>query len=91
MELRDQAIEVHNRTLPDASLPKYLAEAPPPRPEPYQEEQLTDVSVDLTANGFDASESFTLDRSLADDLVPVADPGLERHTVSSAGLIGIVN
>jgi len=44
---------------------------------------MTDVSVDMTANGFDASESFTLDRSMAEDMVPVADPGLERPSVSS--------
>lgn len=44
---------------------------------------MTDVSVDMTANGFDASESFTLDRSIAEEHVPVADPGLDRPVVSS--------
>ena len=44
---------------------------------------MTDVSVDMTANGFDASESFTLDRSIADEVVPVADPGLDRTTVGT--------
>jgi hypothetical protein len=48
---------------------------------------MTDVSVDMTANGFDASESFTLDRSMAEDMVPVADPGLERPSVSSMMLV----
>lgn len=51
---------------------------------------MTDVSVDLTANGFDASESFTLDRSIADDVVPLADPGIDRPTVSDAYATQIV-
>ena len=45
---------------------------------------MTDVSVDMTANGFDASDSFTLDRTMAEDMVPVADPGLDRPSVSSS-------
>ena len=45
---------------------------------------MTDVSVDMTANGFDASESFTLDRSTADDMVPVADPGMDRPMVKDS-------
>lgn len=43
---------------------------------------MTDVSIDMTANGFDASESFTLDRSIADETVPMADPGIDRVQVS---------
>ena len=87
MRLRAQAIENFKKDHPDAELPKSLSDDPPPRPEPFEEEPMMDVSVDMTANGFDASESFTLDRSLADDMVPVADPGLDRPTpVSPVGL-----
>lgn len=48
---------------------------------------MTDVSLDMTANGFDASESFTLDRSLAEDVIPLADPGVDRSPVSIFPLI----
>lgn len=82
MQLREQARINHEQSGSTAPLPKALLEPPPERPEPYQEEDLADVSVDMTANGFDASESFTLDRSIADDIVPDADPGLDRPTVS---------
>jgi len=81
MQLREQAIANHTASGSSQPLPKSISEAPPPRPPPYEEEEMTDVSVDMTANGFDASESFTLDRSMAEDMVPVADPGLESHSV----------
>jgi serine/threonine-protein phosphatase 2A regulatory subunit B' len=82
MVLREQAKENHLKSGSSQPLPKALTEAPPPKPEPYQDEDLADVSVDLTANGFDASESFTLDRSMADDVVPASDPGLDKPMVS---------
>lgn len=82
MALREQARENHLKSGSTQPLPKALADEPPPRPEPYVEEEMTDVSVDITANGFDASESFTLDRSMADDIVPASDPGLDRPVVS---------
>lgn len=81
MQLREKAIENHNSSGSSEPLPKELRETPPPKPEPYVDEGMTDVSVDMTANGFDVSESFTLDRSIADDVVPVADPGID-HAVS---------
>jgi hypothetical protein len=79
--LREEAIANHAKTGSTQPLPLFLQTELPPRPAPYEEEMMTDVSVDMTANGFDG-ESFTLDRSLADDAVPVADPGLERPSVS---------
>lgn len=82
MVLREQAKENHLKSGSNQPLPKALTEPPPPRPEPYQDEDLADVSVDITANGFDASESFTLDRSMADDIVPASDPGLDKVIVS---------
>jgi serine/threonine-protein phosphatase 2A regulatory subunit B' len=82
MRLREQAMANHAASGSTEPLPKWLTEPPPPRPQPWEDEGMTDVSVDLTANGFDASESFTLDRSLADDLIPVADPGMEQRSVS---------
>jgi serine/threonine-protein phosphatase 2A regulatory subunit B' len=83
MQLREQARQNHARSGSTQPLPKSVTDEPPPRPEPYQEEEMADVSVDITANGFDASESFTLDRSMADDIVPASDPGIDRPTVSS--------
>lgn len=79
--LREEAIKNHEASGSTEPLPKSLTDTPPPRPEPYEEEQMTDVSIDMTANGFDASESFTLDRSIADDVVPMADPGIDRAQV----------
>jgi serine/threonine-protein phosphatase 2A regulatory subunit B' len=82
MHLREQAIANHKASGSTEPLPKSLTDAPPPRPEPFVEEEFTDVSVDLTANGFDASESFTLDRAIPDEVVPVADPGIDKPVVS---------
>ena len=81
MQLREQAIANHNASGSTSALPRSITDDPPSRPEPFQDEEMTDVSVDMTANGFDASESFTLDRSIADEMVPVADPGLDRPSV----------
>jgi serine/threonine-protein phosphatase 2A regulatory subunit B' len=81
MQLREQAIENHKASGSTEPLPRSLTETPPPRPPPYVDEDMADVSVDMTANGFDASESFTLDRSLADDMVPNADPEIDRQPV----------
>jgi hypothetical protein len=36
----------------------------------------------MMANGFDISESFTMDKSQAEEIVPVADPGIETRMVS---------
>jgi serine/threonine-protein phosphatase 2A regulatory subunit B' len=84
MQLREQARENYEKSGSTQPMPKALTEDPPPKPEPYQDEDLTDVSVDITANGFDASESFTLDRSLAEEVVPASDPGVDRIMVSGS-------
>ncbi|ORY27459.1 protein phosphatase PP2A0 B subunit gamma isoform [Naematelia encephala] len=89
MQLREQAIANHAASGSTDPLPKFITDEPPPRPEPFQDEDMTDVSVDLMANGFDASESFTLDRSMADDVVPVADPGLERPSPITPVTLGM--
>jgi serine/threonine-protein phosphatase 2A regulatory subunit B' len=81
MALREEARKNHEASGSTEPLPPSVTATPPPRPEPYEEEQMTDVSIDMAANGFDASESFTLDRSIADDVVPNADPGIDRPTV----------
>lgn len=39
---------------------------------------MVDVSVEMTADGFDPGESFTLDRSIGEEMVPVADPEVEK-------------
>jgi len=82
MALREEARKNHEASGSTEPLPPSVTSTPPPRPEPYEEEQMTDVSIDMAANGFDASESFSRDRSIADDVVPNADPGIDRPTVS---------
>lgn len=82
LQLRDQALANYHASGSTAPLPKSLTDSPPPRPEAYVEEPMTDLSLDIIANGFDASGSFTLDRSLADDVVPLADPGVDKASVS---------
>lgn len=79
--LREQAIANHHASGTSAPLPKSLTTEPPPRPESYVDEGACDVSVDMMANGFDISESFTMEKSQADEMVPVADPGIEARTV----------
>ncbi|WVO13333.1 hypothetical protein L204_100947 [Cryptococcus depauperatus] len=86
LNLREQAIQNWKTTHRSSPLPKSLQEPPPPRPEPYEEEPMMDVSVDMTANGFDPSESFTLDRSIGEEIVPVADPGVDRAPMSPVSL-----
>jgi serine/threonine-protein phosphatase 2A regulatory subunit B' len=83
LQLREQAIANHKAGGSTDPLPRSLTDTPPPRPPPFMEDDM-DGSVDMTANGFDASESFTLDRSIADDMVPNADPELERQPVSES-------
>lgn len=39
---------------------------------------MVDVSVEMTADGFDPGESFTLDRSIGEEMVPVADPEVDK-------------
>lgn len=86
LQLREQAIQNWESAHPSSPLPERLQEPPPPRPEPYEDEPMMDVSVDMTANGFDPSESFTLDRSIAEETVPVADPGVDRAPPLSVSL-----
>lgn len=81
MKCREDAIKNHEASGSTEPLPAALTEPPPPAPEPFEEEAMADVSIDMTANGFDASESFTLDRSMADDVVPMADPGIDKTQV----------
>ncbi|UOH85063.1 hypothetical protein LQV05_001880 [Cryptococcus neoformans] len=78
LQLREQAIQNWETSHPSSPLPERLQEPLPPRPEPYEDEPMMDVSVDMTANGFDPSESFTLDRSIGEEMVPVADPGVDK-------------
>ncbi|KAL7419725.1 serine/threonine-protein phosphatase 2A 56 kDa regulatory subunit delta isoform [Cryptotrichosporon argae] len=97
LELRVRAIDNHARLAAEGRatgpLPQWCREDPPPRPQPFDDEGMTDASVDLTANGFDASESFTLDRSIAEEIVPVADPGVPgieaRSPISPTGIAGL--
>lgn len=84
MNLRQQAIENHKASGSTAPLPKHLADDPPPRPEPYVDEGFADVTVDLTANGFDPSESFNIENG-KEESVPLADPGMEQRSVSRVG------
>ncbi|WWC87824.1 uncharacterized protein L201_002716 [Kwoniella dendrophila CBS 6074] len=86
IRLREQAIENHKASGSSQPLPSSLTEPLPPRPEPYEDEPMTDVSVDMTANGFDPSESFTLDRSIGEEHVPLADPEVDRAPTSPVGL-----
>lgn len=63
-------------------MPKSLTEPLPPRPPPFEEEAVGDVSVDqLSMGNIDLSQGFTLDRSVADEMVPVADPDIESRSV----------
>jgi serine/threonine-protein phosphatase 2A regulatory subunit B' len=80
MALREQALANYNASGSTQPLPALLRDAPPPRPEPFEDHG--DGTVDLSANGFDPTESFTLDRSMAEEVVPVADPGIDRGVSS---------
>lgn len=82
LRLREQAIQNWESTHPSLPLPERLQEPPPPRPEAYEDEPMVDVSVEMTADGFDPGESFTLDRSIGEEMVPVADPEVEKRPIS---------
>lgn len=81
LALRSQAIENYKAAGLPEPMPKSLTDPPPPRPEPFREEDFGDVSIDITANGLDVSESFTLDRAIAEEMVPMADPGVDKPHV----------
>lgn len=81
MVLREQALVNYKASGSTQPLPALLRDDPPPRPEPL--EDLGDGSVDITANGFDATASFTLEGSIAEEVVPVADPEIEPRSVST--------
>jgi serine/threonine-protein phosphatase 2A regulatory subunit B' len=88
VRIREIAIANRKASGAEGPLPASLTEPLPERPPPYEDDDLADLSVDLTANGFDPSESFNMEKSLADDVVPVADPGIDKAvTVSAACLI----
>lgn len=78
--LREQAIANHKASGSTEPLPQHLRDDPPPRPEPYEDDGMADISVDLTANGLEAGESFMLEQS-RDDIVPLADPEVESRSV----------
>jgi serine/threonine-protein phosphatase 2A regulatory subunit B' len=85
MRLREIAIQ-NAGGYDSPRLPASLREPPPPRPEPYEEagDEVGDVSAEMLHNGtLDGGESFNLERSLAEDAVPLADPGLDRSPVST--------
>lgn len=86
LRLREQAIRNWESTHRSLPLPERLQEPPPPRPEPYEDEPMVDVSVEMTADGFDPGESFTLDRSIGEEMVPVADPEVEKALPMSVSL-----
>ncbi|GHJ85301.1 hypothetical protein NliqN6_1703 [Naganishia liquefaciens] len=80
MRLREIAIQ-NAGGIDSPKLPASLKEPPPPRPEPYEEtgDEVGDVSAEMLHNGtLEGGESFNLERSLAEDAVPLADPGLDR-------------
>jgi serine/threonine-protein phosphatase 2A regulatory subunit B' len=76
MQLREIGIrKCEEKNLP---LPTWLKEPPPPPPEPFQDEDVGDVSAEMIQHETaEASESFNLERSLAQDQVPLADPEVE--------------
>lgn len=76
MQLREIGIKrCEEKSLP---LPTWLKEPPPPPPEPFHDEDVGEVSAEMIQHETaEASESFNLERSLADDQVPLADPEVE--------------
>lgn len=92
--LRDQAIANHKASGSTEPLPQHLREEAPARPEPYEDEGFADISIDLTANGLEAGESFMVDQMSRDDIVPLADPGIESRSPTAPTLpvgLGINN
>ncbi|KAJ9128308.1 Serine/threonine-protein phosphatase 2A 56 kDa regulatory subunit delta isoform [Naganishia onofrii] len=83
MRLRE--IAIHNAGGYDSPrLPASLREPPPPRPEPYEDagDDVGEVSAEMLHNGtMEGGESFNLERSMAEEIVPLADPGLDRSPV----------
>lgn len=79
--VRLRELAVKNYPGPPEKLPPSLKDPLPPRPQPFVDDDMGDVSADLLNHGgqFEGiSESFQLERSIADDHVPLADPGLEK-------------
>lgn len=80
--LREVAIQNHAGS--SAPLPTSLTAPLPPRPGPFEDEDVGDISADLlnqTGQFEGASESFNLERSMQEEHVPVADPGMEKPVV----------
>jgi serine/threonine-protein phosphatase 2A regulatory subunit B' len=85
MRLREIAIQ-NAGGYDSPRLPASLREPPPPRPEPYEDngDDVGEVSAEMLVNGtLEGGESFNLERSLAEDVVPLADPGIDRSPVST--------
>lgn len=81
MRLRELA--VHNCQANGTAVPEALKIDPPARPEPLEDEDLGEVSAEMIQNvTMDGSESFNLERSMQEDVVPLADPGMEKPLVS---------
>jgi serine/threonine-protein phosphatase 2A regulatory subunit B' len=83
--VRLRELAVKNYPGPPEKLPPSLKDPLPPRPQPFVDDDMGDVSADLLNHGgqFEGiSESFQLERSIADDHVPLADPGLQKPAVS---------
>ncbi|KAJ9097446.1 Serine/threonine-protein phosphatase 2A 56 kDa regulatory subunit delta isoform [Naganishia adeliensis] len=83
MRLREIAIQ-NAGGYDSPRLPASLREPPPPRPEPYEDngDDVGEVSAEMLVNGtLEGGESFNLERSMAEDVVPLADPGLDRSPV----------
>jgi serine/threonine-protein phosphatase 2A regulatory subunit B' len=83
MRLREIAIQ-NAGGYDSPRLPASLREPPPPRPEPYEEsaDDMGEVSAEMLNGTLEGGESFNLERSMAEDVVPVADPGIDRSPVS---------
>jgi len=82
-QLRKLAIENHASGSSHGPLPVSLTEPLPPRPLPYEEDDMGDVSAEMLQNGtMDASESFNLERSMQEDMVPVADPEIGERPIT---------
>ncbi len=82
--VRLREIAIQNYPGPPETLPSSLKDPLPPRPQPFEDEDMGDVSADLLSHGgqFEGlSESFQMERSIAEDHVPLADPGLEKPAV----------
>ncbi len=83
--LREVAIANHQGD--PSTLPASLKEPMPSRPPPFEDEDMGDVSADILNQSaqLDGNESFSMDKAMQEDHVPVADPGLEKAPVGGAG------